>query len=211
VWSSDALAAKNESIWRVTEVVSGGQGTMVIHADYAVLPTGCPRCGSQRRPRRFGAIDTSYRDAPFLGRQVIITVNAQRFQCADCKHAFFQELADMDGKRRMTARCAAYVIDQVMARSSMKDVAKIVGIDEKGVRNVFEDRGVIFSVGDPSSSDWLVCECCVGVYPRADMRLAPAKHFGKWRNGDLKPEVNVCLSCFEYPRDAWRAGVVRRT
>jgi transposase-like protein len=205
------LAAKNESIWRVTDVEALGQGATVVDADFTVLPTGCPRCGSRRRPRRFGAIDTSYRDAPFLGRQVIITVNAQRFQCADCKQAFFQELADMDGKRRMTARCAAYVIDQVLARSSMKDVARIIGVDEKTMRNVFEDRGLIFSVGDPPSSDRFVCESCLGIYPKSEHRLAPAKHFGKWRAGGLLREANVCKDCFIFDSDQWRAGIVRRT
>lgn len=199
-----------ESMWRVTDVGSSADGAFKVLADFGGMPIGCPICGSSRKPRRYGALDTSYRDAPFLGRQVIITVNAQRFQCADCKQAFFQELADMDGKRRMTARCAAYVIEQVMARSSMKNVANIVGIDEKGVRNIFDDRGLIFSVGDPPSEDWLVCECCVGIYPRADMRLAPAKHFSRWRNGDLKPEANVCRSCFGFAEDSWRSGVVRR-
>lgn len=197
--------------WRVTQVDSSPPNTTVVHADFTVLPATCPKCGSTRRPRRYGALDTSYRDTPFLGRQVIITVNAQRFRCADCGQAFFQGLQDMDGKRRMTARCAAYVIDQVMARSSFRDVANIIGIDEKGVRNVFDDRGLIFSVGDPPSEERFVCECCVGIYSRTELRLAPAKHFSKWRNGDLKPEVNVCRSCFEYPRDPWRAGVVRRT
>lgn len=183
---------------------------MVIHADYAVLPTTCPKCGSHHRPRRYGALDTSYRDAPFLGRQVIITVNAQRFRCADCGKAFFQELSDMDGRRRMTARCAAYIIDQVMARSSMRDVAHIVGIDEKGVRNVFDDRAMMFTVGDPPRDDRFVCESCLGIHPKSVHRLAPAKHFSWWRAGDLLREANVCKDCFDFARDPWRAGVVRR-
>lgn len=116
----------------------------------------------------------------------------------------------MDGKRRMTARCAAYVIEQVMARSSMKDVANIVGIDEKGVRNVFEDRGLIFSVGDPPSSDRFVCESCLGIHPKSQHRLAPAKHFGIWRSNELLREANVCRGCFDFASDPWRAGVVRR-
>jgi hypothetical protein len=39
-----------------------------------------------------------------------------------------------DGKRRLTARHAAYVIEQAMAR----------GIDKKGVRDVFGDRAIKF-------------------------------------------------------------------
>lgn len=116
----------------------------------------------------------------------------------------------MDGKRRMTARCASYILDQVMARSSMGDVARIVGIDEKSPRNVFEDRGLIFSVGDPPSSDRFVCECCLGIHTRSDMRLAQARHFGRWRANDLMREANVCNGCFGYDRDPWRAGIVRR-
>lgn len=117
--------------------------------------------------------------ALLLGRQVTISVNAQRFRCHDCGQAFFQNLTDMDSKRRMTERCATYIIDQVMARSSMKDVACIVGIDEKTVRNVFEDRGMIFTVGDPPTDDRFVCECCLGIHPGTEMRLVPTKHLGR--------------------------------
>ncbi|KFL25505.1 hypothetical protein JP74_18565 [Devosia sp. 17-2-E-8] len=204
------MKRQNESNWRVTEVDLRGQGALTVHVDYTELPTACLKCGSVHRPRRYGALETGYRDAPFLGRQVIIAVNAQRFRCADCGRAFFQEVADMDTKRRMTNRCAAYVVDQVMARSSFRDVANVIGIDEKGVRNIFEDRGLVFSTGDSPSDDRFVCECCAGIYSRTEMRLAPAKHFGKWRNGELKPEANVCSACFEYCADSWRAGMVRR-
>lgn len=140
----------------------------------------------------------------------MIVVDAQRFRCHDCGQAFFQDLTDMDGKRRMTARCADYVIDQVMARASMRDVAHILGIDEKSVRNVFEDRGMIFSVGDFPSDDRFVCECCLGILPRREMRLASRKHFGRWRKGELRPDVDVCATCFDFAKDPWRAGMVRR-
>lgn len=204
------MAVKNESIWRVTDVELSEQDATAVHVEFALLPTICPKCGSARRPRRYGALDTSFRDAPFLGRQVVITANAQRFRCADCGQAFFQNLPDMDAKRRMTNRCVAYVIDQVMARSSFRDVATIIGIDEKGVRNVFGDRGLVFSVGAPPSGDCFVCESCLGIYPKAEMRLARAKHFSRWRNGDLKPEANVCRTCFGFAEDSWRSGIVRR-
>lgn len=92
----------------------------------------------------------------------------------------------------------------------ISDVAAIVGIDEKGVRNVFEDRGMTFSVGDPPSDGRFVCECCLGIYPKSEMRLAPAKHFGKWRKGELRLDVNVCATCFHFAKDPWRAGIVRR-
>lgn len=204
------MARENESIWRVTEVVSSGHGAILVHADHAVLPATCLKCGSARRPRRYGDLEVSYRDAPFLGRQVVIAVNAQRFRCADCGQAFFQELPDIDGKRRMTARCSTYVVDQVMARNSMKEVANIVGVDEKSVRNVFDDRGLIFSVGDPSSDDHFVCECCLGIRPKKELHLASTKHFGRWRSGDLRLDANVCGECFRYQRDPWHAGIVRR-
>lgn len=116
----------------------------------------------------------------------------------------------MDRKRRMTARCASYILDQVMARSSMGEVARIVGVDEKTIRNVFDDRGLTFSVGDPPSSDLFVCESCLGIYPRSDHRLASAKHFGRWRAGELLREANVCKDCFDFATDPWRAGIVRR-
>lgn len=116
----------------------------------------------------------------------------------------------MDGKRRMTARCATYVIDQLMARSSMKDVARIVGVDEKTVRNLLEDRSVIFTVGDPPADGRFVCECCLGIHSGTEMRLVPTKHFGRWRKGELRPDVNVCTECAGFAGDPRRAGMVRR-
>lgn len=198
-----------ESLWRVTQVDATNLGA-VIHAGLVAMPTSCPRCGSYRRPSRHGALSANYRDVPFLGQQVTIAVDVQRFRCPDCKQAFLQDLPVMDGKRRMTARCASYILDQVMARSSMSEVARIIGIDEKGARNVFEDRGLIFSVGDPPSSDRFVCECCLGINPKSDHRLAPPKHFGRWRSGDIQREANVCKDCFDFANDPWRAGAVRR-
>lgn len=200
----------NESNWRVTDVDSVDHDAIVVQADFKTMPTSCPKCGSSHRPRRYGNLEAGYRDAPFLGRHVTISVNVQRFRCYDCGQAFFQQLTDMDGKRRMTVRCATYVIDQVMARSSMKDVARMVGVDEKTVRNVFEDRGVIFSIGDFPHDDRLACESCLGIHPGTEMRLVPTKHFGRWRKGELRPDVNVCTECLDFAGDPWRAGMVRR-
>lgn len=200
----------NESVWRVTDFESIGSHGLVVQTAFKQLPASCPKCGSSRRPRRYGNLKSNYRDVPFLGRQVAISVDLQRFRCADCGQAFFQDLPGMADKRRMTARCASYVIDQVMVRSSLRDVAMIVGVDEKTVRNVFEDRGLIFSVGDPPSDDRFVCECCLGVLPKSDLRLPPPRHFGKWRKGRLRQDTNVCSTCFGFAADPWRFGIVRR-
>lgn len=200
----------NPSRWRVTQVELTLADAIDVHTDFTELPKSCQKCGSAHRPRRYGEVDSTYRDTPFLGRQVTITVNVQRFRCHDCGQAFFQQLTDMDGKRRMTARCAIYIIDQVMARSSSRDVALIIGVDEKTVRNVIEDRGMIFTVGDPPTDDRFVCECCLGVQPKAELKSVPARHFGRWRKGGLRQDVNVCRGCFDFATDPWRAGVVRR-
>lgn len=200
----------SESHWRVVQIEPAESGSLIVQATFSAVPVSCPRCGSQRRPSRHGGLSASYRDAPFLGRQVSITVDVQRFRCPDCKQAFLQVLPGMDGKRRMTARCAAYAVDQVMARSSMGEVARILGVDEKTIRNVFVDRGLSFSVGDQPSSDRFVCESCLGVHPHSYLRLAPARHFRRWRAGELLLEANVCLDCLNFEADHWRAGVVRR-
>jgi hypothetical protein len=107
----------------------------------------------------------------------------------------------MDGKRRMTARCACYIIDQTMARSSLRDAAMIIGVDEKTVR---EDRGLIFSVGDPPTEDRFVRECCLAVLPKSKLRLPPPKHFGRWQKEDLRQNSNVCSSCLQFAADTWR-------
>lgn len=199
-----------EPAWRVTDFESIGEDAIVVQTAFKPLPSSCPKCGSSRRPRRYGDLKSPYRDAPFMGRRVTIVVDLQRFRCAGCGVAFFQELPGMDPKRRMTARCSQYVMDQAMARDSLRDVSIIVGIDEKTVRNVFLDRGLIFSVGDPPSEDRFVCECCLAVLPKKELRLAPPRHFGKWKKGQLRSDANVCRTCLDFADDAWRAGIVRR-
>lgn len=138
-----------------------------------------------------------------------MAVDLQRFRCGDCGQAFFQELPGMDGKRRMTARCARYIIDQVMARSSLRDVADIIGVDEKTVRNVFDDRGLTFTVGDPSE-DRFVCESCLGLFRRQQLRMASSRHFGRWRPSELRRDANVCVECFDFAQQPWRPGIGRR-
>lgn len=117
----------------------------------------------------------------------------------------------MDAKRRMTARCANYILDQVMVRSSMNEVARIVGMDEKTIRNVFEDRGLIFSVGDALSENQFVCESCLAIYPKSEHRLAPYRHFGGWRSIDVLRDANVCKECFDFPADPWRSAVSKKS
>lgn len=200
-----------DSDWRVVQVTSTDPKVMVIHATQTFVPVSCPRCGSQKTPTRHGSLQANYRDAPFVGRQVVIAVEQQRFRCPNCRQAFLQDLKGMDANRRLTARCAVYVIDQVMARSSMNDVARILGVDEKTVRNVFEDRGVIFSVGDPPNEDRFACESCLAIHPRSHHRLASPRHFGKWRHDQLLREANVCKECFGFADDPWRSGVGKRS
>lgn len=55
------------------------------------------------------------------------------FVTPDCGgQDFLQNLTGRDEKRRMTPRCATYILlDQGMARSSMNEVARSVGVDEK--------------------------------------------------------------------------------
>lgn len=184
---------------------------VVIQATQPYAPASCSRCGSQKRPARHGMLEAHYRDAPFIGRQVTIAVEVQRYRCPDCGQTFLQDLTGMDAKRRMTSRCCRYIIDQVMTRSSMNEVARIVGVDEKTIRNVFDDRGVIFSVGDPPSDNRFVCESCLGIYPKLEHRLISYRHFGNWRSGDLLRDANVCKECFEFAKDPWRSAVSKRS
>lgn len=200
-----------DSDWRVLRIDATDPKTMVIHASEPYMPTSCPRCGSHRRPARHGTLSANYRDTPFVGRQVTIAVEVQRYRCQDCGQAFLQDLTGMDAKRRMTARCANYILDQVMFRSSMNEVARIVGVDEKTIRNIFDDRGVIFSVGNPPSENRFACESCFGIYPKSEHRLAPYRHFGGWRSVAVLRDANVCKECFDFPADPWRSAVSKRS
>src|SRR5690625_2252278 len=71
-------------------------------------------------------------------KRVGIYVNRQRYKCRECNETFFENLSDMDVNRSVTNRLINW-IQQASLEKTFTSVAYDVGIDEKTVRNIFND------------------------------------------------------------------------
>jgi transposase-like protein len=77
-------------------------------------------------------------DTPVHGRRAGIMLNRRRYRCQGCRKTFLEPVPHKDGKRRMTHRLIQY-IERESLRRKFSDVAEDVGVDEKTVRNIFND------------------------------------------------------------------------
>lgn len=111
----------------------------LIEGTYRHLPNRCPICRTQNKLIKFGSKTTDYRDAPHDGNPLTIRIRRQRFKCRHCGNTFLQSIPDMDEHRRMTSECVAYICTQALREPLMK-VADQVGVDEKTVRILVEER-----------------------------------------------------------------------
>ncbi|WP_439651889.1 helix-turn-helix domain-containing protein [Oceanobacillus alkalisoli] len=65
-------------------------------------------------------------------------VNRQRYKCRECNETFFENLPDMDVNRSVTNRLI-YWIKEASLEKMFTSVAEEIGVDEKTVRNIFND------------------------------------------------------------------------
>ncbi|WP_280174067.1 helix-turn-helix domain-containing protein [Gracilibacillus kekensis] len=65
-------------------------------------------------------------------------VNRQRYKCRECKETFFENLPDMDVNRSVTNRLLDW-IQETSLEKAFTSVAEEIGVDEKTVRNIFND------------------------------------------------------------------------
>lgn len=101
-------------------------------------PSYCPKCGSIPNFYKHGKKEQLFFDLPMHAKRVGIYVNRQRYKCRECNETFFENLPDMDVDRSVTNR----LIDWIQTASLEKtftSVADDVGVDEKTVRNIFND------------------------------------------------------------------------
>jgi transposase len=77
-------------------------------------------------------------DTPMHGKKVVIRVLRKRFRCKDCGKTFMEELPDIDDKRLATKRLVEWVSKRAIDHT-FTSVAHDTGLNEKTVRNIFED------------------------------------------------------------------------
>lgn len=122
---------------RATAVNEAPEGYLV-EATGAAAPRPCVNCSSVLLYRH-GSVEQDYRDTPSHGRAVTIRVTRQRFRCQQCTRTQSEEIPDLDDRRLATRRLLEYVQRESFRRPFLP-IAKDIGLDEKTVRNIFEDH-----------------------------------------------------------------------
>lgn len=121
---------------RATRVEKSADG-YVVYATGAGALHACQSCQSAAMYRH-GVVEQSYRDVPSHGQPVTLLVARQRFRCKSCTRTQFDAIPDLDDRRFATRRLLEYIHTESFRRPFLP-IASDVGIDEKTVRNLFED------------------------------------------------------------------------
>lgn len=108
-----------------------------VQAEVAKPPTHCPHCNHPEIVG-FGRRDEVIMDTPVHGRRTGIMLNRRRYRCQSCRKTFLEPVPHKDEKRQMTNRLIQY-IERESLRRTFSSVAEDVGVDEKTVRNIFND------------------------------------------------------------------------
>lgn len=101
-------------------------------------PSHCPKCGIVANLYKHGKKQQLYFDLPMHAKRVGIYVNRQRYKCKECNETFFENLPDMNVNRSVTNRLINW-IQEASLEKTFTSVAEEIGVDEKTVRNIFND------------------------------------------------------------------------
>lgn len=101
-------------------------------------PDYCPKCGSLPNLYKHGKKQQLFFDLPMHAKRVGIYVNRQRYKCRECNETFFETLSDMDVNRSVTNRLINWIQEESLEKT-FTSVADDIGVDEKTVRNIFND------------------------------------------------------------------------
>src|SRR5699024_5700450 len=104
----------------------------------ALSPSHCPKCGTIANLYKHGKKQQLFFDMPMHAKRVGIYVNRQRYKCRDCNETFFENLAEMDVNRTVTNRLIDWIQEESLEKP-FTSVADEIGVDEKTVRNIFND------------------------------------------------------------------------
>jgi transposase len=97
----------------------------------------CPYC-TATHIKKHGIKIIKIRDIPSGLKPLTLKIKRFRFQCVSCKKTFFEPLDFIDERRIATSKCIKSILNASF-RMSFVDVARIHGVDEKTVRNIFNE------------------------------------------------------------------------
>src|SRR5699024_9187358 len=101
-------------------------------------PSHCPKCGAIQKLYNQEQKQQLFFDLPIHAKRVGIYVKRQRYKCRECNETFLENLPDMDAKRSITNRLIDWIQEASLERT-FTTVADEIGVDEKTVRNIFND------------------------------------------------------------------------
>lgn len=101
-------------------------------------PLYCPKCGTVANLYKHGRKKQLFFDLPMHAKRVGIIVKRQRYKCKECGSTFFESLPAMDDNRAVTKRLIDW-IQEASLEKTFTSIAEEIGIDEKTVRNIFND------------------------------------------------------------------------
>ncbi|WP_382352126.1 helix-turn-helix domain-containing protein [Lederbergia graminis] len=101
-------------------------------------PTHCSKCGTIANLNKHGKKKQLFFDLSMHAKRVGFYVKRQRYKCRECNEAFFENLPDMDVNRSVTNRLIDW-IQEASLEKTFTSVADDIGVDEKTVRNIFND------------------------------------------------------------------------
>ena len=109
-----------------------------VKAQATVVSKLCPHCGRSNETVAYAQKTPFIRDLPSHGKSVAIHLDVSRLRCKPCNKTFTAAVPEVDTARQMTERLAKWGGCQAL-EYTYAEIAKQVGIDEKTVRNVFDE------------------------------------------------------------------------
>ena len=106
----------------------------------------CPHCGRSHDTVVHAKRTLVIRDIPSHGKAVVIHLDVSRLKCKPCKQTFTASVPEVDTGREMTERLAKWIGRQSI-EYTYAEIAKQVKVDEKTVRNIFDEYVAVLAKG----------------------------------------------------------------
>jgi transposase len=106
----------------------------------------CPHCGRSNDTVVHAKRTLVIRDIPSHGKAVVIHLDVPRLKCRPCIQTFTASVPEVDTGREMTERLAKWIGRQSI-EYTYAEIAKQVKVDEKTVRNIFDEYVAILAKG----------------------------------------------------------------
>lgn len=123
---------------KTMELPQENETDMMFKVEATKPPERCPECGFDKLYKH-SSRKQLIMDLPIRLKRVGLQVNRRRYKCRRCGSTFWERLISIDEKRSMTKRLLESIEEQSMSKTFV-EVAESVGVDEKTVRNVFQDH-----------------------------------------------------------------------